>query len=393
MNNIWTIAAYELRRLFRSRSLLLNQFLLPLVLIFLLGSALSGVVGEAGDSPVDPVKVGVVNTAGSGLPASEMMEQFLASQALKETVLVKQTDSRAEAEKGVRSGKFDYAVIVPQGFDESVHAGKRGEMEFIPGKDRTNNLVAEAVFDGFLSRVNYTQAAAITLGPEAAAASAQASVNEEGTSVKLGKLNEEGKAYSSSQFYGVSMLLMFLLYCGLTVSTSLFNEKVSRTLQRISAMPVKGSDLFLGKLIGVGLVSILQCASIVLLSHWLLGIDWGDRPLVLAAFCLLMIVASMMLAIVVSMFTKTNSAANTVISTLTVIMTFISGGMAPLPESWTNSVGQFTINHWAMDAMLRMMLHEGLDHILPNLLVLCVICVVLMGAAVISYRKVGYTYE
>ncbi|MNC78887.1 hypothetical protein D3C75_1312180 [compost metagenome] len=71
-------------------------------------------------------------------------------------------------------------------------------------------------------------------------------------------------------------------------------------------------------------------------------------------------------------------------------MTFLSGGMAPLPDAWVNSVGAFTINHWEQQAMIRMMLHSGLGQILPNLLVMSVICLVLFSAVLFTYRKVGY---
>ncbi|MNH46210.1 hypothetical protein D3C79_1088890 [compost metagenome] len=71
-------------------------------------------------------------------------------------------------------------------------------------------------------------------------------------------------------------------------------------------------------------------------------------------------------------------------------MTFLSGGMAPLPDAWVNSVGAFTINHWELQAMIRMMLNSGLEQIVPNLLVMSVICLILFSALVLTYRKVGY---
>lgn len=55
-----------------------------------------------------------------------------------------------------------------------------------------------------------------------------------------------------------------------------------------------------------------------------------------------------------------------------------------------NSIGAFTINHWAMQAILKMMLHADVSQIMPNLGVLSLICLVLFSAAAISYRKVGY---
>ncbi|MNW11970.1 hypothetical protein D3C71_2095370 [compost metagenome] len=71
-------------------------------------------------------------------------------------------------------------------------------------------------------------------------------------------------------------------------------------------------------------------------------------------------------------------------------MTFLSGGMAPLPDSWVNSIGAFTLNHWTLQAVIRMMLHSDLEQILPNLWMMLLICLILFSAAILSYRKVGY---
>jgi ABC-2 type transport system permease protein len=385
--NTWTIMIYELRRLFRSRSMLLNMFLLPLVLIFLLGASLSGVVGDKEADEIGTVRVAVVNSTDGGTEASAMITAFLDTPEVKEIIIAHKAESREEAESGLRTGKYGYAVIVPSGFDQEVQRGARAQLEFILGKNHTDNLVAGTAFDSLLSTLNYKQAAAVTLGPEALAASPASS----GTAaVVLGDLNNGGKTYTASQFYAASMLMMFLLYSGLTVTGSLFSDKENHTLFRINSMPVKGSQLFIGKMLGVGLVSILQCLAIILLSDWLFGVYWGNRPGLLILFCLLMILASMMFSIVVCLFSQTATSATNIINVLTVVMTFVSGGMAPLPDSWVNSVGAFTINHWAQQAIIRMMLHSGLQQILPNLWVLCLICAVLSCAVIVSYRKVGY---
>ncbi|AIQ38168.1 hypothetical protein R50345_28345 [Paenibacillus sp. FSL R5-0345] len=388
--NTWTIMIYELRRLFSSRSMILNMFLLPLLLIFLLGASLSGVVGDKGGSTnIDIVRVAVVNLSGEGYESSTMMDSFLKSTALKDIITPIIVNSREAAESGLRTGKYGYAVVVPPGFDSKVQNGEAAQLEFILGKKSTDNRVAGTVFDNFLKTLNYKQSVALTLGPAALNVMAPNSTSNQ-PSVKLGELSEGGYSYTSSQFYAVSMMLMFLLYSGLTVCTSLFNEKENHTLFRINSMPVKGSELFIGKMLGVGVVSIVQCAAIIILTNVLFGVNWGNRPGLLLLFCLLMIVASMTLSIVISMFSKTGASARNVVTLLTVSMTFISGGMAPLPESWVNSAGAFTINHWAMQAILKMMLHADVSQIMPNLGVLSLICLVLFSAAAISYRKVGY---
>lgn len=167
--NTWTIMNYELRRLFRSRSMLLNMFLLPLVLIFLLGASLSGVVGVKEADEIDPVRVAVVNAAGGEAETSAMITAFLEAPEVKDLIIADKTESREAAESGLRTGKYAYAVIVPSGFDEEVQHGERARLEFILGKDHTDNLVAGTAFDNFLSTINYKQSAAVALGPEALA--------------------------------------------------------------------------------------------------------------------------------------------------------------------------------------------------------------------------------
>lgn len=386
--NIWTIMTFELRRLIRSRSWLLNMILLPVVLIFLLGASLSGVVGVQGDESVDPVKVAIVNPDGNESGGSAMITAFVKSEEVKSYIIPQDAETREEAESGLRTGKYGYAVIVPEGFDTGVQSGGEAKLEFILGKKHNENTVAGTVFDNFLSAINYKQAAALTLGPEALTAAL--SVPAEQSAVKAGELNNGGKTYNASQYYAATMLLMFLLYSGLTVAQSLFSEKDNHTLFRLNSMPVKGSQLFTGKMLGVGIITVLQCAAIILFTNVLFGVYWGNRPGLLIVFCLLMIIASMAFSIVVCIFSKTRAGATSIINVVTVVMTFLSGGMAPLPEEWVNSVGTFTINHWVLQALIRMMLHAPLDQILPNLLVMSLICLVLFSAVIFSYRKVGY---
>lgn len=379
---------YELRRLLVSRSMIINMFLLPLILIFLLGASLSSVIGDQAPAKIDQVRVGIVYSAGDGAESSAIMDVFLKTKEINDIIHPVTVESREAVESGLRTGEYGYAVIVPQDFDSKVQSGQPIQLELILGKDRTDNMVAGTVFDNFLNNINYKQSVAMALGPEALTAIAPSSGEQ--SSVKVGELGQGGLSYTASQFYAASMMLMFLLYSGLTVSTSLFNEKENHTLFRINAMPVKGSELFIGKMLGVGVVSVVQCAAIVILSNLLFGVNWGNRPWMLLLFCLLMIIASMTLSIVISMLSTTKASAGSIVSVITVVMTFISGGMAPLPESWVNSVGAFTINHWALQAIIKMMLHADLSEIIPNLIVLSSICLVLFTAAVISYRKVGY---
>ncbi|MNB71178.1 ABC-2 family transporter protein [compost metagenome] len=388
MSNIWTIAKFELQRQFRSRGMVINQFLLPIILIFLLGTALSGVVGQGKDITIDPVHVAIVDAAGSKAAQSQLVAELLKAPEAAKVIIPETVKTRSEAEEAVRAGKYGYAVVVPAGFDQQVKSGKDAKLEYILGKDRTDNMVAGTVFDNFLSQINYSQAAALTLGPAAAVPASAADGGAE--SAVVGKLNDKGRSYTASQYYAASMLIMFLLTCGQTMISSLYSEKDNHTLFRLNSMPLKGSELFMGKMLGMGLISVVQSAVIIIATHFLFGVYWGNRPLALALVCLLVILISLMLSVVIAMTASNAATARNISMILTVLMTFISGGMTQLPDSWVNTGGAFSVNHWGMKGILRMMLESPWAQISGSIGMLAAISGGLLCIAFISYRKVGY---
>lgn len=386
---IWTIAQYELKKVLRSKSVLINMFLLPLLLIFILGAALGGIFDGGGDKQIDPIKVAIVGDGTAQGNNSEMMQKFLQSPEVKKLIVPGYLDSRREAVNSLNSGEYSFAVIVPKGFEQNVQAGNKATLEMIPGKISLKSMIAESAFRSFIDQVNHIQAASMTAGPKSAAI--LASGTDQTTSlVEKGKLNSSGKGYSSYQFYAASMLIMFMLYSGMTTSTSLFSEKTQNTLQRIGSMPVKPFDFFMGKLIGNTVFAICQALVIIAVCQFGYGVDWGDRPLLLILICLLVILASTAFAVIVASLSSSESTSHLILQILTILMTFASGGMAPLPDEWTNTGGAFTINHWGMNGLLRIILDQDMSQIMPNILMLGAICAGLFLIATITYKKVGY---
>ena len=74
--SLWTIAKYEIIRKLRIRYVLLIQSLMPLLLIFILGSALSGAF-KVEDKAIKSVKVDIVQSDTGAL--SEGFHSFFGS--------------------------------------------------------------------------------------------------------------------------------------------------------------------------------------------------------------------------------------------------------------------------------------------------------------------------
>ncbi|WP_334077472.1 ABC transporter permease [Paenibacillus sanfengchensis] len=385
-----TIIAFEVRKLIRARVVLFNLFLLPLLLIFILGNALSPMFDSGSDKTLEQVNVKLVRSAAEG--GTDLgLDAFLVNPEIKETLRIDKAANRAEAEASLRSGNSDFAVVIPGDFEAKVTRGEAAKWEYILGKDQLKNHVAEMIFDAYLDEVNRTQASAIVLGPEAVTA-AMRQVQQAGdpTFVEMAPLSEQGESYSAFQYYAVSMLIMFLLYSGLMVNESLRSEIDNRTLYRLGSMPIGGLPIFAGKIIGNGLVTSLQATVIILGTSWLYGVEWGNHPFYLAAICGLVILCSMMLAVIVSLWSKSGATARTLVQVVAILMTFLSGGFQPIPVDLIQRLEDFTVNHWAMQGLLRIMLGADPAIIGHHILMLGIFGGVLMLIGIITYRKAGY---
>lgn len=389
MRTIRIVMLNQFVRTLRMRGVLLNMFLLPLILIFLLGTALKGAdnIGKGDrDITFDPVTLAVVGPSDS----SSLVGGYLGEAEIAKFMKPVAVSDRPQAESMLRSGQADYALVVPSGFDQTVAEGGSGELELIRGKNESDNQIAEQILNPFVNAINDRSAAAKLLGPAALAVYEKQPIPD--SPLRKGAIGAQGESYTSFQYYAASMLTMFMMYAGLTLSGSLNGERENRTLQRLYAMPLRPLELFAGKVLAAGAVAMLQALIIIAFSGWVYGVDWGAQPLMLAAVCLLMIVFTMGMAVAATLLTTSQAQSDTIIQVVIVAMTFLSGGFFPF-EGWLQRLGSFTVSHWASESLLRMMLHVPSAQVGSSLAVLAAISGAFLLLALALYAKRGYSYE
>ncbi|MNO58607.1 ABC-2 family transporter protein [compost metagenome] len=390
-----SIIWFEIRRLIKARTVLFNLFLMPMLLIFILGNALAPMFSSNEDSVVSGLNIMLVKQGDQDL--NELgLGTFLDTPEMKKMMNVIDGGSREEALVAIREGKMDFAVVIPSDFVSKVKQGEATTWDFINGQSHSRNHVAQMIFDSYLDEINRTQATTIVLGPSAVVpvlstdGSSTANQDLVHSYVDNVSLNKQGKSYSAFQYYAASMLIMFLLYSGLVASDSLHSEIDTRTLYRLQSMPISTLHIFVGKVIGNSLIAFLQAAVIILGTEWMYDVDWGTSPQYLILICVLVVLASMMMAVSVSLLCKSSSTAKTVVQMIVIFMTFFSGGFQRIPIDIVQKIGEFTVNHWAMQGILRIMLGADQGEILHHALMLGIVSCVFLLVGAISYRKVGY---
>ncbi|WP_458460920.1 ABC transporter permease [Paenibacillus sp.] len=397
--NIWLICIFELRRILKIRSVVLNLFILPLLLIFILGTALSSTMGTADDVIPDTVRVGIIHlnteSGGGSDTLNQALDTFVTSPEVAQMVKVQNFTTEEEAVHSLRTGKLDFAVMIPSDFEQNVMMGKEARLQWIRGKDSTLNTLGETLFTRFTDEWNRQMAITKVLGPEVTAAMTSGLDSNGGNSTSITVINpgKTGTAYSASQYYAASMLAMFMLYSGMTTSTSLFGERDNKTLIRLQAAPIGNGVIFAGKIIGNSLLAFLQATTIILMTYWFYGVDWGSHPWYIALTCVFITLASMTLGVIVAMVCKSTASASATLQGIIVVMTFISGGFRPIPIDFVQRISEFTVNHWALQSFLRMMLDAPAGEIVYSIMMLGVVCAVLLFISGLIYRKAGYRYE
>jgi ABC-2 type transport system permease protein len=115
MNRMLAIVEREMRKFFRSPTLMLMSMTLPLVQLVILGNAFGGKITNA--------RLGVVDHD-HGEEALKVHEAFAAVAANIRTFNTVTYDNEAQARDDVQTGKIDAAVVIPAQYSRRVLAGE-----------------------------------------------------------------------------------------------------------------------------------------------------------------------------------------------------------------------------------------------------------------------------
>ncbi|MCQ6558192.1 ABC transporter permease [Paenibacillus mendelii] len=376
-----TMAWFELIRFVRMKSVIALMFLLPLLLIFLLGNAFR--------EEMKPVKVAVHLADEDAL--GTMIRSYLQDKETADYMVATEVSTEDEAREQVRNGTADFGVVIPTGFSARVMAGDEAAWNVYPGRDDNRNIMAESVLQRLLTQIEVRQTAAAVLGANSAGLPQENDVPRALPGIKtehVGGGKDPFGSVTAIQYYAGAYLIMFLLYSGMSGILSLINERELGTIGRLYGTPHPIWLLVLGKLTGFGLFAVLQAMAIIGFSWLVYGVQWGGSPFLMILVCLLTSASAVGLSAIIASFVRTSKATLNMFSVLTIFMTFLSGGMVADLSGTIRRIGDFTINHWATVTIRRIMDNGDMDHIWQGIGVLAAIAAVLMFIGAMRLKKV-----
>lgn len=380
MSKALVIARNSLRRLFRDRSNLFFVFVLPIVLILVLGLVFGSgfttrvaIVVPAGDERARALYEAIADT--TAFEALEAVDEDAARQRL-------------------RRNDVDAVIAIPDGYGEGLDTGENVEIGYYASVS-AGGIDVQAVVDaavaqqGALVRAARFAATATGARPEVAlatAASAEADLPLVETVVEGDTASD---APGGADANAAQQLILFMFLTALTSSTALIQSRRLGVSERMFSTPTTAGTIIGGETLGRFLVVMMQGIFIVVAAGALFGVDWGDpvaAMLVVTAFALTGTGAGMLLG---STFSNEQQAAGAAIFGA-LMLAALGGSMVPLeifPDSMV-AVAHLTPHAWGNDAFATLILDGGgVPDIATELVVLTCYGLALVVLAAFVFRR------
>jgi ABC-2 type transport system permease protein len=237
--SVWLVARREILERGRSRGFILSVFLTTALVI---GSFLVPTILFGGD---DVTKIGLIDPAPSTLPSAI---ETAATAAQQDVEIVRFTD-RAAAQAALEADDIAVAVSVP------ADLSRPGETIYKEERD----ALLDSVIGGAVVGLRVQAVLAESNVDQAALVAAQAPP----TATELDPQTDADQARFLLANIGTVLILVSIFSFGFTVLTGVVEEKQSRVVEVVLST-VRPRDLLMGKVLGIGVLGLVQLAVFVL---------------------------------------------------------------------------------------------------------------------------------
>ncbi len=377
------IAGTDLRRLFRFRLNVFFLFVLPMLIILLLGSAFGG---------SDRARIGVVG--GSGGPLARSLSDALDAQP---SVRLERYGSEGSLRNGVAHGTVEAGLVIPAGYDAAARSGRPVQLRYFARPDSIAQQLRAAIESAVSGQSGLLGAAALVHRergtPFAAALTRATAAAAIVPPVGVRLTAPDGTVYVTTlgrYSNGAStQLLLFIFLTSLTGSARLIETRRLGVARRMLSTPTSVGTILAGQTLGRLAVALLQALIIVVGSALFFGVRWGDptaTAAVVLAFCLVGAGAGMLIG---SVFSNEEQAGPVAIL-LGLGLAALGGSMVPLEvfPPTVRSVAHLTPHAWGNDAFSTLLKHGGgLDAVLGDVGVLLAFAAVLIALGMWRLRR------
>jgi len=371
VNAIAAIVRANLRRTANDRSNVFFLIVLPLLIVFALGSAIAGGSND--------VVVGVVDQAPTPLSRS-----VRAAMAASGDVTITEVADAATLRHDVATRRYNAGWIVDTTTDPTTIVWIAGlEGPSIAMRATMDRAVASAAAD---AQVVSALAGAAKMPAERAAAVVSGlsgvpsvPVTASSTAVDAADVPSTIRAVLAG-----GELTLFIFLTSLFGAQAVLTSRQYGVTRRASAAPVSAGQIVAGEAISRYLVAMIQAAIIIVGTVVLFGVDWGS-PLAVIMLSAAMALVGTGAAMLLGAFGRSEQQVGALALMAGLVLAALGGSMQPLeffPEGMRRVAFAITPHAWMNDSLWKILVDgKGVGAVLPAVGVLAGVGLVLLALA------------
>jgi ABC-2 type transport system permease protein len=362
MSFLW-LAFKDLLLVARDKKALLTLIGMPLLLIAILGAAFGSMMKEGKDVALPKFTLGVVNQDNGQL--SKALIDGVFKKELSKEIKIK-TYQEDELRKKIKSHALAVGIIIEPDFSDSLVKGESTKVKLLtvpdPGIKAT---IVEKVIEQFGDSVPI-MAISTTAGQSAQGSAAndyKHLVNETTVSAKT-------KIVGSFQYYAAAMGVMFLLMTVVQGVSNMILEKEQVVYNRLQLTSLSYKNYLFGKMLGLIVICLLQAFLLILGTHFIYGVNWGDSVPGIIAITITFVINACGLGVLAGSLMRTEKSFAVAGMFGSQILAALGGSMAPLyifPD-WIIFLTKFLPNGLALQTYLKLMTGAAITDIIPAVL-------------------------
>ncbi|MDG0810989.1 ABC transporter permease [Cohnella rhizosphaerae] len=256
--NTLHIAKKEIVSALRNKSTFLFMLAFPIALMLILGLALS-------------------NAFSGSIEIADVKMAYKIDQASPELAAGWESFAKAAEESGIEiialpPGQDGKQAVIEAQYAAFADVSDKGIAYYDNSRSTIESNILQGMLTSFADRYNL-QAAFASAGLSSQTGDGQAPAQL----VKATSLTADSQP-NSMDYYAVAMTTMIALYAALNAASLIESERTRHTIVRLSAAPVSKAEIFAGKVLGSTFINAIFLVTVMLISHFAFGANWGDHP-------------------------------------------------------------------------------------------------------------------
>jgi ABC-2 type transport system permease protein len=307
LQRIKAVAKKEFLHVFRDPRSLGLGIVIPMLLLFLFGYALT----------LDVDKVPLIVWDQSATHASrDLISRFSGSRYFS---LKKHSDNYRDIERAIDRRDALIALVIPTDFDRRIESGEKARIQAIlDGSDSNTATIA----------LGYAESVALSYSREVMLEQ----MRRQGLVSSVGQLDIRPRLWFNADmisrnyiFPGLIAVIMMVIAALLT-SLTVAREWETGTMEQLISTPLKGPELIIGKLIPYFTIGIIDLVLAVLVGQFAFDVPLRGSLWLLFGMSLVFLTGALSLGILISIVTKNQRMASQLALVSTMLPAFLLSG-------------------------------------------------------------------